>query len=142
MNAFPQEFYDKAVGEQKGKLQIVISDSPIYVIALAINKDKSKNLINKINCRKGIPLGGYVYDSHLEVYYYECCDYIHLGIVPVCASLKIKSYDFWEMKVPVAENVLRKFLNIVQKKDLKIFQTHFKSDQFDLQFLQMIYANG
>ena len=138
MTEFSQELYDKSIREQKEKLQVVMSSDPTYIVVLAICKDKSKNVIKQISCKNGVPLGGYLFDKETDSYYYECCDYFPLGTVPVGSMLRIKDYNFWTIRVPLAENVVRKFLDDTQKKDLKVFRNQFKIDQYDLQFVQMI----
>lgn len=138
---FAQEFYDKSVREQKEKIVVTICDDPIYVFALAISKDIVKNITTKISCAYGIPLGGHVYDSLTDAYYYECVDYLPLGSVPVSAVLRLKDSNIWEMRVPVTDNVIKKFFSTDQKKDFKNFRNKFKPEFFDIQFVQMISAN-
>ena len=56
---------------------LVVSESNVesYIIAVAVNKDLSKNFINRINCKKGIPIDGYVYDAQSDSYFVECADF-------------------------------------------------------------------
>ena len=41
----------------------------------------------------------------------------------------------------MSENVIKKYLTTLQKKELKNFKTHFKAEEYDIQYIQMIDAN-
>lgn len=135
------EEFAKICREQKEKMQVVIENTPSYLVVAAIAKDSTKNAILRINCRKGIPLGGYVYDNQSDTYHYECTDFLHLGFIPISAFIKLKDSSFWKAKVPVAESVLKKYLTDMQKKELKNFKTHFPTTEFDIHFIQMTSPN-
>lgn len=128
--------------EQKEKMQVVIkADEPSYLVVAAVAKDVKRNTLVKISCKRGIPFGGYVYDNQSEAYHYECCDYLHLGIVPISAYITLKENLNWKVKVPLSESVLKKFLTEMQKKELKTFRNHFPITDFDLHFIQMTSPN-
>jgi hypothetical protein len=128
--------------EQKEKMQIVIrTDEPSYLVVAAVARDEKRNTLVKISCKRGIPFGGYVYDNQSETYHYECCDYLHLGVVPVSAYITLKENSNWKVKVPLSESVLKKFLSEMQKKELKTFRNHFPITDFDLHFIQMTSPN-
>lgn len=127
--------------DQKEKMQILIKSEPSYLVVAAVSKIPERNSISKISCKRGIPFGGYVYDNQSETYHYECCDYLHLGIVPISAYITLKENSSWKIKVPLAESVLKKYLSDMQKKELKTFKVHFPATMFDLHYIQMTSPN-
>ena len=138
-NEEPKKF--KICKEQKEKMQIFIESDPSYLVVVAVSKVPERNSISKISCKRGIPFGGYVYDNQSETYHYECCDYLHLGIVPISAYITLKENPSWKIKVPLAESVLKKYLSDMQKKELKTFKNHFPATMFDLHYIQMTSPN-
>lgn len=131
----------KNVREVHGNISIVQSEQETYVIAVAISLDKTKNFINKINCKRGIPIQGYVYDAQSDSYFLECSDFIHIGIIPASFVATLKNQGGWQMFVPMPESVIKRYMNDAQKKDLKQFKNHFKSDEFVINFVQMVNPN-
>lgn len=134
------ELKAKAAQDQKGQLEVIPAQERTYLIVTAIHKDRSKNIVNRISCKKGVPLGGYTYDAQTDSYHFDCADYLHLGYIPFSVLLRVKGLD-WEMRVPLAEPVIKKFLTNLQKRELKNFRNHFKTDEFSIQFIQMIDPN-
>lgn len=137
----PQEMRIKAGKEVRDNFYITPAEEQTYIIVVAISKDKSKNSISRIHCKKGLPIGGYIYDSQSDAYQIECVDYLHLGFVPFSFVGRIKDVQHWEIRVPMPENVIKKYLNSLQKKELKHFKNLFRSDEHDIQFIQMIDPN-
>jgi len=131
----------KICREQKEKMQIKLEDIPSYLIVAAVSKMPSKNTVVKISCKKGIPLGGYVYDNQSDTYHYECSDYLALGVLPVSAFMTFKEKNSWKVKVPLATSVLKKYLSEMQKKELKRFLKDFPASDFDLHYIQMTSPN-
>lgn len=122
---------------------LVINESNIetYLIVVAVNKELSKNFLNKIPCKKGVPIGGYVYDAQSDCYFVECADFLYLGVVPISFVAKSKSSIQWQINVPLPENVIKRFLTQTQKKDLKTFKSHFKMEDYDISYIQMVNPN-
>lgn len=108
---------------------------------VAINRNNCLNSINKISCKKALPLGNYAFDVQSDSYLIECFDYLHLGSVPISYIAKVKDQSNWQVRVPLPEKVILKCLNSVQKKDIKNFKNHFKIEEFFHQFIQMIDPN-
>ena len=131
----------KNAREVHGSISIIQAEQETYVIAVAICLDKSKNFINKINCKRGVPIQGYVYDAQSDSYFLECSDFLHIGIVPASFVATFKNYSGWKMFVPMPESVIKRHLNDSQKKDLKQFKNHFKADEFIINFIQMVNPN-
>jgi len=140
MDVAMEEFV-KICREQKEKIQVVFEKTSSYLVVAAVAKDPKRNSIVKITCKKGIPLGGYVYDNQADTYQYECADCLQLGVIPISAFIKLKDNSSWKVKVPVAESVLKKYLSDMQKKELKMFRSYFPATDFDLHFIQMIFPN-
>lgn len=128
--------------EVKKHLEVITSEVQTYIIVVAIHKEFYRNLITKINCRKGLPIGGYVYDSQNDSYHINCVDYLHLGFIPFSFFVKIAGVEQWKNYIPVPETLIKKYLNPLQKNELKNFKNSFRESEFDIQFIQMIDANA
>jgi hypothetical protein len=130
----------RAAKNQKEYMEIVPVPEHTYIIVAAVHFDKTRNTLARISCKKGVPITGYVYDSKegSEAYIYECCDYFHLGYIPVSFELRLKG-STWRTRIPMCETTLKKFMSSVQKKDLKNFKNHFKEHR--IEFIQMIDPN-
>lgn len=135
------ELLKKSVKELKYSLDVSFSTDETYIIVVAVNKNKDKNIINKLNCKKGLPIGGYVYDAKNDSYQIECADYLNLGNIPFSYFLSSKGNSCWKIRVPMTENIIKKFLSHVQKKELKNFKKQFNESEFDIQYIQMIDPN-
>jgi hypothetical protein len=128
------KFVHKSLGIKKSFLST-------YVIAVAVNFDQSKNFINRISCKKGIPLGGYVYDAQSDCYFVECSDFFHLGILPFSFVLKGTDCGSWQSYVPMPESVIKANLTESQKKELKTFKNNFRSLNYKINYIQMVSPN-
>lgn len=137
----PVEIKIKAAKEVRDHIEIAVSDERTYIIVVAIHKDHSRNVISRISCKKGLPLGGYIYDSQSDTYHVECMDYLHLGFAPCSFIARIKGVTHWEIRMPLPEATIKKYLTPLQKKELKNFKNHFNAEDHDIQYIQMIDAN-
>lgn len=135
------EFKIKTSKEIHGFLEVFPMLEKTYVIVTATHRESGRNFVNRISCKKGLPIGGYTYDSQTDSYHVECADYFHLGFIPISFGVKIKGLEHWQMRIPMPENVLRKYLTSLQKKELKNFKNHFKAETYELQYIQMIDPN-
>lgn len=135
------EEFVKICKEQKSNILVIFENIPSYLVVAAVAKNPKRNSIIKITCKRGIPLGGYVYDNQADTYHYECADCLHLGVIPISAFIKLKDNSTWKAKIPVAEGILKKYLSEMQKKELKMFRNHFPAVDFDLHFIQMTSPN-
>lgn len=135
------EFKAKTAKEVLHFMEVQPSFERTYVIVVASHRERGRNFVNRISCKKGLPIGGYIYDSQTDSYHIECADYLHLGYVPVSFTARIKGLDHWEARVPMPENVLRKYLSTLQKKELRNFKHHFKAEDYEVQYVQMIDPN-
>jgi len=135
------DFKAKTAKELQHFLEVVPSFERTYIIVTAHHRERGRNFVNRISCKKGLPIGGYTYDSQTDSYHVECSDYLHLGYVPISFTTRVKGLIGWEMRVPMPENVLKKYLSSLQKKELKNFKNHFKVEDYEVQFIQMIDPN-
>jgi len=124
------DMLQKASKDSHRKLIVKHSQQKTYVIVVAVDQDVAKNFINKISCKRGVPLGGYVYDAQSDAYYIDCADYLHLGYVPFSLIVTMSEVDDWELQIPMPEIVIKKYLSSLQKKELRNFKNHFKSNSF------------
>lgn len=131
----------KILREVHSNLVVNMTNLDTYVIAVAICKDGTKNFINRISCKKGVPIEGYVYDAQSDCYFVECSDYLHVGVIPISCVVNSKCGSSWKINVPLPENVIKKHLTELQKKDLKNFKSHFKSDEYIIHYIQMVAPN-
>lgn len=111
------------------------------LVVVAINRNECMNSVNKISCKKALPLGQYAFDIQSDSYLIECVDYLHLGTIPISYIAKVKDQNSWHVRVPLPEKVIMKFMTPMQKKELKNFKNHFKIDEYIHQFIQMIDPN-
>lgn len=135
------EFKAKTSKELHCSLEVLASFEQTYIIVMAQNRDRGRNLILRISCKKGLPIGGYIYDNQADCYHVECTDYLHLGYVPVSFIAKVKGIKDWKIRVPMSESVIKKYLSSLQKKELRNFKNHFTAEKYDIQFIQMIDPN-
>ena len=135
------EFEAKTAKEVQHSLEVKKSLEQTYIIVIAYNRERGRNFVNKISCKKGLPIGGYTYDSQSDSYHIECTDYLHLGYIPISFVAGMKGVKDWEVRVPMPETVIKKHLSSLQKKELKNFKNHFKSETYEIQFVQMIDPN-
>lgn len=140
IGAVTPELKIKGAKDQKEHTDIVATNDRTYLIAVAIHKDRSRNVMTRISCKNGIPLGGYLYDVQSDNYHVECCDYLQLGYLPVSFVINVESAG-WATRIPMTESVIKKFMTDLQKRELKNFRNHFKSEDFHLEFIQMIDPN-
>lgn len=131
----------KTAKELQHFFEVTPSFERTYVIAIAHHRERGRNFVNRISCKKGLPIGGYTYDSQSDSYHVECTDFLHLGYIPVSFTTKVKGIFGWEVRVPMPESVLKKYLTSLQKKELKNFKNHFKAEDYEVQFIQMIDPN-
>ena len=120
------EFKAKTAKEFHHFLEVLPSFEQTYIIVTAINHERGRNFVNRISCKKGLPIGGYTYDAQSDSYHVDCADYLHLGYVPISFMARIKGMEDWHMRVPMPENVLKKFLSSLQKKELRNFTNTFR----------------
>ena len=139
--AITPELQTKATKDQKENVEIISSlERRTYLIVAAVHSNPAKNNINRISSRTGTPIAGYVYDSQSEAYCYDCNSYLNLGYIPISFAVKVRNTG-WQMQIPMSESVLKKFMTTLQKRELKNFKTHFKSDEYRIEFLQLLAAN-
>ncbi|RTK97703.1 MAG: hypothetical protein EKK64_00375 [Neisseriaceae bacterium] len=131
---------EKIFQEIKDDIEIVPSLERTYLIVAAVAKDRSRNIIQKIYCKKGVPIGGYVYNSFLDCYNVECASFVHLGYLPYSFDQKIKGLD-WKTKIPVNEKVILKQLDASQKKELKKIKDSHPEEFYKMEYIQMIDPN-
>lgn len=121
-----------------------------YVVVVAHSKcEHHSNELLKISCKHGLPITGYTYDSQSDAYHVRGADYLHLGLIPVSFRIKMVESSLagiylgneWNVKVPVPEAILIKYLDPLQEKELRNFKSKFPDSKFDYQYLQMVHPN-
>ena len=132
----------KALKEQRENLLLGYGQERTFVALVAVHKEAARNSLTKISCKKGVPIGGYVYDATTDTYSVLCVDYMLLGYVPVSMVLRVQGQDSFQVRLPVAEPVLRRYMTPAQKKDVRTFRAVYKSDHHYLQFIQMVDCSG
>lgn len=130
----------KAIKDQKDHFDIITTPDRTYLIVAAIHNNPIKNNINRISCRNGVPISGYTFDAKDEAYCYECNSYLNLGYIPASFIAKIKDTG-WQVRIPMCESVLKRFMTSLQKRELKNFKAHFKPDEYRIEFIQLLAAN-
>lgn len=131
--------FRKDIKDLKSRLRVIPSFSQsTYLVALIIDKHGDNNNITQISCERGLPIGGYVYDSVTDCYKVTCVDYLALGYIPVSFRAEMDHSDSWGAPIPMPENIINRYLSQQQKIDLRLFKSKYKTGQYDLQYLQMV----
>jgi hypothetical protein len=107
----------------------------IFTLAL----HAARNKLTSIDAKEGKPLSACTYDSKFNRYYVECVDYLDLGVIPISFSIKVARISHWECKIPMTENVIKKYLNRDQIQSLEKFQARFNDCDFDYFQLVVCY---
>lgn len=111
-----------------------------FVVVAAQHVVASKNYLNKVPCKKGVPIIGHVYDSKHDSYFLPCVDFLLLGFVNAAAHLTSRSNQ-WTIRIPLAIPVLSQFVEESQKRDLKQFLDSFNPEEHTFHYLQLIDPN-
>ena len=111
-----------------------------FIIVAVQHKESSRNALNRISCKQGVPLAGHVYDAKQDCYFYPCLDYLMIGSVSAAAYMVSKS-NGWSLRVPIALSLLHGLLDENQKSDLKNFVESYDPEQHVFKYLQLIDAN-
>lgn len=134
----PSDVNEKACKDLREKMNIEVSNDRTFLILLAIHQDPTKNFNTRIQCRKGMPISGYVYDAQQQFYYIECHDYVPLGYIPVSIFVTMPGVGNWRQRMPLPEAAIRRYLSPTQKEDLRKFKLTYRNGQFDVHFMQVI----
>lgn len=135
MNVVTKE-YKADIKDIKAKLIIERAEERTIIVVIAINQDSKENLINRVHCRKGIPISGYAYDVVSDTYHVLCQDFLLLGCIPLSFCQTMPGIGNWRRYVPMPESVIRRHLDNQQRSDLRNFKYTHKNCTYD--FLQII----
>ena len=134
------EFKEKCGKELISFIEITPGFEKTYLIIVAVNRDNKLNSVIPIACKKGIPIGGFLYNTKTDSYEMECVDYLNLGYITASYFAIIKELQ-WKIRIPMTEKIIKKYLTSMQKKELKNFKIRFKPAEHDFVFVQMIDPN-
>lgn len=137
-----KDLFRKLVRSEKEHIEVMTTSNSTIVILTAVAVDPGKNLINKISCKHGVPIGGYVYNSQYEHYVLNCHDYVPLATVPVSMTLRMRGCTNWMVRVPLSEAVIKRFLSAEQKKLIRQFKVRYQEPDFKVHFIQLTDPNG
>mgnify|MGYP001386798181 CR=1 FL=1 len=127
--------------KQADDCEIVVDQGKkTFVIVAAQHIDPTKNYLNKVPCKKGVPLVGHVYDAKFDSYFLPCVDFLLLGTVNAAAYLKSKSNQ-WSIRIPLSVPVLSSFVEPTQRIDLRHFLDSYNPEDHVFHYLQLIDAN-
>jgi hypothetical protein len=125
----------------KSRLSVVRTDYSMYVTAIAVmEKNTDENTRLKIPTGKGIPFGGYIYDSSNQCYFVRGVDTHNIGSVAVSFHVEMPEFPYWKMPIPVSEKILRKHMTAKQRDNLEHFENSYPKCK--IYFLQMINHNS
>lgn len=127
--------------ELQRKLLVKPSISSTFVVVMAYDTQSDSNIVNRISCRRGAPIGGYVYDSQNDCYYVECTDFLNLGLIPISYTATLPGDPHWKIRLPLSESVIKKYLSPLQKQELRNFLKRFKAPRFRINYIQMVDPN-
>jgi len=132
---------NKNVRDVKSSIEVFLEEEETSVVAVAVSENEGDNKICRIKC-DGIAIGGYAYDSSSDVCYVEGCDHMLLGLIPISLTMKIKGVSRYQISIPLPESVVKRHLNIGQKRLLKKFSSRFSRDKYKINFFQMTGVNS
>jgi hypothetical protein len=117
-------------------LKIIRENEPTYVIAIAVSDNSQENKLTDIEYKRGLTLGGYVYDTQSKSYYVECCAYKVLGALPAAIYLTMNEAYGWKQRIPLSTAEINRYSNKTQRKTLKEFKLMYNKCR--IQYLQVI----
>ena len=127
--------------KQADDCEIAVDQSKkTFVIVAAQHMDPTKNYLNKVPCKKGIPMVGHVFDSKFDSYFLPCVDFLLLGYINAAGYLTSKSNQ-WTVRIPLSVPVLSQLMEATQKIDLKHFLESYNPEEHVFHYLQLIDAN-
>lgn len=132
------ELHQKAIKDIRERIEFEVCYTRTFIVVLAIHNDAAKNNLTTINCRKGLPISGYLYDSQSDTCHIECHDYVPLGYIPVSFYHTMPGVGNWKQRMPMPEVVLRRYMTRNQKDDLRRFKATYKNGQYTIHFMQII----
>ena len=132
---------NKNLRDVKSSIEVFLEEEETFVVAVAVSKNENYNKICRIKC-DGIAIGGYAYDSNSDTCYVEGCDYISLGLIPFSFTMKIKGASRYQISIPLPESVIKRSLDVGQKRLLKKFSSKFSKDRYKIDFFQMTGVNS
>jgi hypothetical protein len=119
----------------------VLSKSMEKTLVFAIVNDKKnedENLVSAIKCFGGVPFGGYAYDRSRDSYIVKCINFLQVGNIPFSYVLTMKNVGDWQVKVPIPEIVLEKYLTPRQRKTLNEYREKWPTPRYEVQLIQML----
>lgn len=122
----------------KRSLDVIATPERTYLIVLAVSRNMEYDDITHIGCDHGTPIGYFPYDSVNDTYEMYCTDFMNLGYIPVSFGLGIKGSSDWFIRVPMPESVIKRYMTDQQLMDLKVFRGTYNSDDYDIEFLQLV----
>ena len=126
--------------KQSDDCEIVVDQGKrTFIMVAAQHTDPTKNYLNKVPCKKGVPMNGHVYDSKHDSYFLPCVDFLLLGHVNAAAYLKVGNH--WSIRIPLSVPVLMQFLEDAQRRELKQFTDSFNPEVHVFHYLQLIDPN-
>lgn len=132
----------KDLREIKSAYEIELTDESTFLVALAVHRIDEFNNLKKIPSCWGQPIGGYTYDEQNKFYIVRCVDSFAIGFIPVAYQLKIKNTDNWQMRVPLSEKIIKRYMTPDQKADYRKFQSTYAGvnavTNCKIEFFQMV----
>lgn len=127
------------VADIKHHLQVHVLSARTYVIAMAIDAQHvDRNKVFRIAVGKGMPIGGYIYDTVGDFFGVRCIDYICLGFIPITCKANMESSEGWSANIPLPEVVIKGYLSTDQLADLNRFKSAYKADCYRIEYLQSV----
>jgi hypothetical protein len=134
-----QTNYKKDIKDIRNSLIFKISNEiSTYVIACAVSKDSSKNGLRKLSAEYGSPIGGFAYDSLHDFYAIYCADVLPLDNIPISCTATIEGLYGWNIKVPLSDVVIKRYLSPAIKNSLDKFRESYNKLEYDIKLVQMV----
>jgi len=111
----------------KGSLEIEQDTLGVFVVAVAIHNDESKNSLMEIPTQFGNPISNEIHDFVRDCYRVECADFFQVGHVPINYRLRMTGI-LWTVDVPLPLAVVRKYLSEEGKRAFDDWLAKHKDD--------------
>ncbi len=136
------QVYDKDIKDIKSSLKFEVTFDASTIIVMAVHKDSKRNTRVKIPCDGTLPIDGYCYCSINDCCTILCCGHLELGSIEISYIARMRGAASWNVKIPVPEKVIRRYLSVEQRLSLRSFQNSFKSEAENItfEFVQMVNA--
>ncbi len=133
------QVYEKDTKDIKNAMKMQVDFESTGIVMVAIHKNDKLNHPVRIPCHGCTPIRGYNYNTVNDTYSFRCHEHLNLGNIGVSYSLVMRGTGGWECRIPVPEDVIKRYLDADQRKNLLAFKQQFKEmgEEIVFEYVQM-----